>query len=203
MTPIYYIFVIMKETGYKIGFGGKYWTLWNVWSEKVKNYKGEPTEELHFDYIQNLSLDLDKAKEKFVKKTGITEIIVDENLKGQSFIQREEKEWIDYEYDEFHLGKYRGSKFIDVVKTDPDYLKWFLQHKTTNNISYIIKAFESVNTIMFVFHWVKKINTDFGFFETDILFFDTEEEKENYLKNYTNRFYYTDEDLYYEDKEKN
>jgi len=41
-------------TGYVIGFGGKFWILWNVSIEKT-----EYGTETHNTYIQNLSLDLE------------------------------------------------------------------------------------------------------------------------------------------------
>ena len=176
---------MIKERVYKIGFGGKYWTFWNVWSEKVKTYNGL-SEEFHFDYIQNLSLDLETAKKKFLEKTNGAEIVIDENLKGQSFIHREVQEYVAPNDDEFKIGRNKGCKLTET--DDLKYLKWYyFNNSELNPTTEFIKAFEKQDVVFSVYFSFKKINVDesaYNTFSPEIKFFETEEEKSLYIQNY-------------------
>jgi hypothetical protein len=65
-----------------IGFAGMYYTLWSVETEKVYISVGAWYYKTAYTYYQNLSKDLDQAKEK-AKNLGIKEFSIDENLRGK------------------------------------------------------------------------------------------------------------------------
>lgn len=103
-----------------IGFTEKYYTLWSV---------GEPYEEKHYynglcvgstwkqecHYIQNLSMDLDRAK---AKAQSMGEYEINLELKGQSSftytVSSNIKNREDYfPHDCFSFGQYEGTKIMD------------------------------------------------------------------------------------------
>lgn len=112
----------------KIGKSTKYYTLWNVTSELqyTTNSRGEhlPSyNKVSFTYLQNLSLDKDKAIEK-AKSKGVTELEPDEELFGRnrSWSRREYIQKV-YEPYQFRFGKYESSDIRDCE--DSNYLRWY------------------------------------------------------------------------------
>ena len=87
-----------------IGFGGTYYTLWNV--EAQGDY-------VLYQYMQNLSTDLNKAKAK--QPTAM----VDLTLKGKHSY----KVYCPLPPNTFRFGKHKGELFEDC--TDFDYLAWY------------------------------------------------------------------------------
>lgn len=120
----------------KIGFTKQYYTIWDISSDVVySGTQGNYTANMvtHYNYIQNLSMDLDKAIEK-AKEMGATNLVVDEDLFGRN------SSWsngirLDCKMPNnlspfFEFGKYRD-KLINEVD-DLDYCKWYLSE--TSNI---------------------------------------------------------------------
>ena len=105
-----------------IGFGGVYYTLWEVYPpEKVVLSDGVWYESQQFVYIQNLAKDLDVAKSKVVG-----DFVIDLSLKGKgSFIIKGDVQKEDevFPSDCFQFGKYRGQSIVEVA--DLDYTKWY------------------------------------------------------------------------------
>ena len=108
----------------QIGFSTKYFTLWNVSTEtkyRTVNHKhyacGVNT---HYTYIQNLSMDLDKAIEK-AKGFGCTDLAPYDDLHGKSKSFTKYTP-IDYGVGYFNGGKYEGTLISEC--NDLDYLLW-------------------------------------------------------------------------------
>lgn len=112
----------MKEgTKTIIGRGAhdKFWTLWKMYAyKKIDRVNGGSFLEIRFDYIKNLSKDLEEAK---AKVPNFDEI--DENLSGgRSFAT---VYWGDLKEDgKLPFGKYRGQEWRKVLEQDPSYLVW-------------------------------------------------------------------------------
>lgn len=201
-----------KNEGYIIGFGGKQWTLWYLWSEIVHNeYSVQNSVVYHNDYIQNLSFDLEKAKESFLAKTNNAKIQIDKDLKGSSFITRSQEEYVATrkEIDEYQYGKYSTHKLNEI--DDVDYLRWYyFKDENTNSIESFCDAFVKFNQTFLVSFNIKKINeeeNEWNTFKTEILFFETEKEKDLYIENYrysilSNVIEDLSDTYFYDDKEK-
>lgn len=192
--------------GYTIGFGGKFWTLWNVWTEKLDTYTI-----IHNIYIQNLSHDLEEAKEKFLVKTNNAKIQIDNELKGVSFVTRERKEYTPptKEVDEYQYGKYSTYKLIDV--DDVDYLKWYyFDRNNSNSVECFSDAFNKFGVSFVIVFSFKNINEEecsYNTFRADFNFFENEKEKLNYINNYKyiilkNQIESLRDIFFYTDKEK-
>ncbi len=108
----------------RIGFSNKYFTLWNV--NEINN--GEYII-IDNQYIQNLSVDEEKAKKK-AKELGVTNFQVENSLRGK-YGSFKTKKYIKKNYTDtqFKFGKYEGTKIND--NTDVSYLLWY--YKETNN----------------------------------------------------------------------
>ena len=112
----------------KIGKSNKYYTLWDVTSEVryITDSHGRhlPSyNQVTYTYLQNLSLDKDKAIEK-AKSKGVTELVPDEDLYGRNR-SWSRREYIvpTYEPYEFRFGRYTGS---DIRECDDfKYLTWY------------------------------------------------------------------------------
>lgn len=98
-----------------IGFAGKYYTLWDCYTETTTNEKGVRFIHEHHQYIKNISFDLDKARAKY------PDAPVDENLRGVT------RSWTDtrveYPDNVFAFGRYRGNLFTEIH--DYDYMSWY------------------------------------------------------------------------------
>lgn len=103
-----------------IGFATKYYTLWEVSkpsTEKVDDYSFRRVQ--RYDYIQNLSMDLESAKAKL----GDSKYEIDLELKGSSsFVSRGELVK-NVPENLFRFGKHRYQE-IDTIE-DLDYIKWY------------------------------------------------------------------------------
>ena len=105
-----------------IGKASKFYTLWDVTSETHKSrHSGEYTI-THYEYIKNLSYDVEAAK---AKAPGAE---VDESLRGHRSYDVKTWKTEDLPTDEFRCGKYCGTKVADC--TDIDYLGWALCNNT-------------------------------------------------------------------------
>lgn len=95
-----------------IGFTEKYYTLWDVTNDGMWT---------HYRYVQNLSMDFDKAKAKRPNAC------VDLSLRGHSSFKVK-----SVPTDCFQYGKYRGEFYKDC--TDIDYLAWYHNNSTDDAI---------------------------------------------------------------------
>lgn len=114
----------------KIGFAGTFYTLWNVQTESIyltdingQSYlagvKG------HFNYIKNISTDLEKAKALH------PDLEVDEDLYGRN------KSWSDFKRADrvnenphiMTFGKYINRDISELIEQDFDYILWMLDSK--------------------------------------------------------------------------
>lgn len=111
-----------------IGFTNKYYTLWDVSSEK--NYS--TVNGTHYlasvtyqnNYHQNLSMDLDKAIEK-AKEMGVTSLEVQSDLRGvsRSFSDTKPCDAPEATVTQFQYGKEKYNEIGE--SSDLDYLLWY------------------------------------------------------------------------------
>lgn len=96
--------------GQYIGFGGQFYTLWNVWTKDDKCTK-------QADFLGNISKDLQTAQEKYPDATVSA-------LKGQTWEPYDSVPPTDHSEDQaFWFGRYTGIKFEDCQ--DDKYMIWF------------------------------------------------------------------------------
>jgi len=133
----------------KIGFANLYYTLWDVWNETMykvdHNGKAWPTHiNTHFDYIKNISIDLDKVKAKY------PDLEINEELKGQSrsFIKNREE---DLSPELLKFGKYSGYTVQEVSEKDFDYILWLIKN------CYSVATVEICKEIPKVMEYLKNI----------------------------------------------
>lgn len=117
-----------------IGFGGKFYTLWNF--EIEKNYIQDSYGKYHlvgetyrYFYIKNISFDVEKIKELF----PTTKIDVD--LKGNKSFVRSVKTPNPDGF--FWFGKYFGKKIDEILETDFKYCMWVSENGSGNEVQYI------------------------------------------------------------------
>lgn len=96
-----------------IGFANKYYTAWEISETTYSTLSGSRTI-TNYCYLRNLSMDLEKAKEKFDGEFV-------EGLRGYSKSFEVVKEIEDNT--KFKFGKYQGKHFDEV--NDLDYMKWY------------------------------------------------------------------------------
>lgn len=128
-----------------IGFANQYYTLWNVTKTKVAINPFQVIERSHFTYIQNLSKDLEKAKEKI---SG--DFVLDLELRGdvrEFYTDGEPSQEIPESV--FKFGKYI---YQDITSCkDFDYVKWY--YSETDNefaLEVLLKnGFELVDGILY------------------------------------------------------
>lgn len=118
-----------------IGFTKKYYTLWNVVGDTTYDGEGRPSYVVHYTFIQNLSIDKDKAIKKAKEKFGVKSTEVDTELYGRngSWSSSPKKLYSDLPNDIspfFEFGKMLGRRITD-NKEDVGYIKWY--HQETNN----------------------------------------------------------------------
>jgi len=105
-----------------IGFANKFYTLWSYSEEPL--YRTINTESYqygikqNYNYIKNISFDLDKVKELY------PDVKIDEELKGKSQSWSKEPKF-EYPDKYFHFGKYE-SQLISECK-DQSYLIWYFE----------------------------------------------------------------------------
>lgn len=124
----------LQNTFNAIGFANKMYTLWKVTiNNDVSTY----------EYVKNLSFDLDSAKEK----AGTDYYIEGLRGKTQSFyvlkfnyngettqISLPVNRYSHFIDSDFGFGKYKGEKILDVVNKDPEYIVWMIKNvRSTNN----------------------------------------------------------------------
>jgi len=110
-----------------IGFANKFFTLWDVQTEKrYADVNGQIREcgyTVNYTYYQNLSTDINKARLRFMELTGSTIIPEpDTELRGKTSSWKRVENFSPYLDTEFSFGKYCGKTFEEV--NDPEYLYW-------------------------------------------------------------------------------
>lgn len=110
-----------------IGKSRKFYTLWDIQEEvKTSRYNDENYTVVHYAYLRNLSMDLDKAMQK---APGLE---VNESLHGHksfSVIKKDEKSGKkEMMADEFPWGKYSGKKIAECV--DYNYMGWMINQNS-------------------------------------------------------------------------
>lgn len=107
----------------RIGFANKYYTLWEVYkktryytTEDGKSYPYDSGEE--FVYVKNISFDLDKVKLQYPN------INIDMDLKSTKTFFKSSIYKNDLSPHILKFGKYRDRLVDDILKEDPDYIKW-------------------------------------------------------------------------------
>lgn len=100
-----------------IGFAREYYTLWQmVTIPKYENIEGSRTHvgtEYNYNYIQNLSKDLDKAIDKVEKSWGVKDPEVDESLRGVTTRSFSRYEHRALPFDVFPYGKLKYTPIMD------------------------------------------------------------------------------------------
>lgn len=110
----------------KIGFANQYYTLWNVTSEPkyfTDSYGKHHIQCMitHYNYIKNISTDLDKVK------TLHPDLVVDNELRGKtcSWVSSSEE---DLTPEILKFGKYSGKSIQEIVVTDFNYILWLIDN---------------------------------------------------------------------------
>lgn len=114
--------ILKTNTMITIGFATKMYTLWNVYSRVEygvnMGVKYEYTRHF-FDYIKNLSIDLETAKQKAEEFAGIEGYVIDLEQKGHNSYsytvgeKRDKKEEIELTPEQFPYGKLKGGIISD------------------------------------------------------------------------------------------
>jgi len=106
-----------------IGFANKFYTLWSYSEEPlystVNNQSYQYGIRQIYNYIKNISFDLDKVKELY------PDVVIDDELKGKSASWTTEPKF-EYPAECFHFGKYQG-QLISECK-DQSYLIWYYEN---------------------------------------------------------------------------
>lgn len=109
-----------------IGFANEFYTLWDVTVEpmyvSVNGQHRQSGNKTIRTYFQNLSTNLNKAKDRFTELTGISAPEPDEDLKGISKSWTTTEDFEVYSSEEFNFGKYAGKNISECE--DIEYLKW-------------------------------------------------------------------------------
>ena len=131
---------------YAIGKADKFYTLWSV-VEGQEIFNGEVLKKKDYYYMRNLSMDLQTAKDKFEKYTGMTAPEADEELRGTYYSWREDVKEVKYADDEMPWGKWSGVKYTNIPV---DYLLWVYNksgadRKVMDNIKPVLEANGYVN----------------------------------------------------------
>lgn len=110
-----------------IGFTNKYYTLWHISEPQLTYSRGGTYTKVYYQYIQNLSFDVESAREKMVERYG-------EGNFGEDFELRASRSfYVTTQVDvpksttetKFQFGKYAGQDFVDV--DDLDYKLWYVR----------------------------------------------------------------------------
>jgi len=106
-----------------IGFANKFYTLWSYSEEPlystINNQSYQYGIKQIYNYIKNISFDLDKVKELYPN------VEIDDELRGKSESWTKEPKF-EYPSEYFHFGKYEG-KLINEC-TDQSYLIWYFEN---------------------------------------------------------------------------
>ena len=106
-----------------IGFSNKFYTLWSYSEEPL--YKSINNEYYQYgikqiyNYIKNISFDLDKVKELYPN------VQIDDDLRGKSQSWSKEPKF-EYPDKYFHFGKYESQLISEC--TDKSYLIWYFEN---------------------------------------------------------------------------
>ena len=125
----------------RIGFTQKYFTLWSVTSTPrfTTDWTGKShqvgVDSVH-TYIQNLSMNEDKAIEK-ARVRGVTDLVPDTDLYGKNRSFRSYSSWNviveEKSPHNFQFGKYYDNPIKETK--DIDYLLWYYNHQPVYKIS--------------------------------------------------------------------
>lgn len=132
---------------YIIGFSNKYYTLWSYSEETITKY-GETILKANFNYIKNISFDINKVK------TLYPNVKIDIAIKGNnSFSRILDKKHIEYPNNVFKFGRYIGLPIKECK--DIEYIKWYwIETKDAATKEYFKEALD---------------NTNYSFYEDEIL----------------------------------
>jgi len=113
------------KTGKIIGFGGKFYTLWNYRVEDRFNVDAYGKSHLVardtiYEYVKNVSFDVERVKSEY---PGLT---IDESLRGTTTWTKSEK--IEMPLEIFNFGRYEGHSIEKIWESDQQYVLWFLQN---------------------------------------------------------------------------
>lgn len=120
-----------------IGFATEFYTLWDVTSEHTYRADAYGTYHVtgtvtHYNYIKNISKDLDKVKELYPSLT------IDENLRGITRSWKETRE-VNLPDNFFWYGKYAGKKIDEILESDMGYCLWAVKNYPTSGSSVYIQ----------------------------------------------------------------
>jgi len=109
-----------------IGFANKFYTLWNYRTEPqyvcdaYGKYWQAGTKEI-YEYIKNISFDLDKVKTLFPN------VPINDELRGitRSWSRNSK---LDYPVGFFWWGKYTGKSYDDIIQNDFKYMLWAIEN---------------------------------------------------------------------------
>lgn len=102
---------------YAIGFGGKYYTLWEIVPEVIEEDGYKKIINWYY-FVKNLS----KHREKAIAQYPDASIMM--NLNSGMYVYKTTKiEWLTN--DRFRFGKYKGKKFSDI--NDVNYTEWYFK----------------------------------------------------------------------------
>ena len=139
----------------KIGKTNQYYTLWDVSTRTEYTANRQPYQVTSYSYIQNLSMDESRAKEKASQK-GCKDLSVDSDLYGRNSWETSNKPTWEPEVIApscFQFGKYKGKNIKEMIDNDckenPDewsdfqsYLKWYFQELDIDDQNELLKAFD-------------------------------------------------------------
>lgn len=110
-----------------IGFTTKYYTLWEVSDPQLVHTSGGTFHKVYYQYIQNLSFDVDKARQKMVERYGDGNFSEDFDLRANRSFYLTTKVDVPNETIEtkFQFGKYAGRDFNSV--DDLNYKLWYVR----------------------------------------------------------------------------
>ena len=138
-----------KSDNLIIGFANSFYTLWSFRNESLYFTDSYGNHHLkstitYYDFIKNISIDLDKVK------TSYPNITIDENIRGKSSWSVK-KDVDQVPANILTFGKYCGKSIEEISDSDFNYLLWLKSNcykKTTidaiNNLPSIIKYFEKI-----------------------------------------------------------
>lgn len=106
-----------------IGFANKFYTLWSYSEEPlyrtINNEHYQYGIKQNYNYIKNISFDLDKVKELY------PDVSIDDDLRGKSQSWSNEPRF-EYPAKFFHFGRYEGKLISEC--TEQPYLIWYFEN---------------------------------------------------------------------------
>jgi len=118
--------------GLTIGFANKYYTLWDVSGPHRVDYDTHIATVMRHTYLQNLSFDFEKAKQKVTEMVGSDKFDIDLSLRGAKSFEKSLK--IEYNPGIVLFGRHRGETIEEMVDRDDDgYTLWYYNSTKDTN----------------------------------------------------------------------